>query len=207
MNIVKKIAVATAILCAVTIANADEGLKIGATAQYIVTQPTGADASDYDMSFLGAGVGVAFQIPLGAISVNPEVAFLYRQLMTSTVDMGQAGKAEFSLKEFAISVPVTVRRNISDAYAGAGIQADLPLAPKLTRKISGTPGGTNDGEETSDVDDRTSLDLGIAIVAGYNVSENIAVNVKAVIGLTNPQKDSDAKTSFNQSSVGVTYFF
>jgi hypothetical protein len=106
------------------------------------------------------------------------------------------------LSEFAISIPVTVQYNISGAYVGAGVQADLPLASKITDKESG-PG--IDEEETEDYKDRASLDFGIAVVAGYNISDNISVGVKTVIGLTEIEKDSEIK--FNQYSVGFTYFF
>jgi hypothetical protein len=205
MNIVKKLAIATTFLCAATTVNAEDGMKIGGTVNYITMQPGGDGGKDADMSFLGAGVGVALQIPLGSISVNPEVLFLYRQLYSLTTDLGPLGKFEYNEHEFAISVPVTVRYNVSDAYVGGGVQLDLPLAAKLQTKVSGTPGGLLDIDESVDFKDRASLDLGIAIVAGYNISESIAAGAKTVIGLTEVAKDS--KMTFNQYSVGVTYFF
>jgi hypothetical protein len=72
-------------------------------------------------------------------------------------------------------------------------------------KVSGTPGGVADGEVSADTPDRASLDFGIAIVAGYNISDNISAGAKTVIGLTETAKDS--KTKYNQYSVDVTYFF
>jgi len=206
MNIVKKIVIVATVLFATIVANAEEGLKIGGTVQYIAIQPGvgGFGGDDPDMSFIGAGVGVAAQVPLGSISVNPEVSFLYRRLFSQTTEVGSM-KTESYESEFAISVPVTVRYSISNAYVGTGIQLDFPIAAKINSEISGSPRGIADGDTSTDFEKRKSHDLGIAIVAGYNVSEAVAINAKAIIGFTRIAAGDEM--TFNQYSIGVTYFF
>jgi len=206
MDIFKKVAIATVFLCAATVANAEEGgIKIGGKVQYFAVQPTGDGAENAEMSFLGFGAGLAFQIPLGAVSLNPGVEFYYSNPLNETIDKGPLGKTEYSVTELGISIPVVVQYDISGAYAGGGIQLDLPLSSKYTEETTGSSNPYLNRKDDGDTQDRSAIDLGIAIVAGYNISDNISVGAKGVIGLTETVKDGKAK--YNKYSVGAIYFF
>jgi hypothetical protein len=224
MNIVKKIAVAAAFLCAATVANADDGMKIGARVSYS-TQMLGA----YDMGLLGVGAGVAINIPAGPIVVAPEVAFLYRTnfsypSVTFDATTGMPKSEDLSQTEMAISIPVLVKWfPIEALYVQAGVQVDLPLNAKLGDEpmdgkeieIAGVKTGVFNWE-------RATIDLGIPVGVGYYVMPNLSVDARYVIGLlahskykmANPlgallgaapiEIESDPLSSM---SVGVTYFF
>jgi len=215
MNTAKKIAMVAAFLCAATVANA-EGIKIGGKANYFVSQPTGEDAKEFDaLSFVGVSVGVAFEIPLGPVTLNPGIEFFYSKpfvftdkqdvtesLMTYTIE------TEISINEMGLSIPVIIQCPISAAYVGTGVQANIPLSSKTEIKASANVLGQNVKESMEiDNEERAAIDLGIAIVAGYNVSENISVGAKGVIGLTNMSKEGDEDAKYNQYGIGVTYFF
>jgi len=209
MNLVKTLAVVTAFLCAATVANA-EGLKIGGKINYFAVQPTGDDADDYDMSFLGFGAGVALEVPLGPVTLNPGVEFYYSKPFSMEYDIGASDKAKASITELGISIPVVVQYGISDAYVGAGVQANLPLSSKQKTEI---PEMSMMGivvpavDEEEDTENRSAVDFGIAIVAGYNINSNISVGAKAVIGLTTCDSEGEANVKYNQYGLGVTYFF
>jgi len=205
MNLVKTLAVATAFLCAATVANA-EGLKIGGKLNYFAVQPTGDDADDYDMSFIGFGAGVALEVPLGPVTLNPGVEFYYAKPFSM-----EEGDYKASITELGISIPVVVQYGISDAYVGAGVQANIPISSKTKVEM---PEQSVMGivivpaiDEEEDTENRSAIDLGIAIVAGYNINANISVGAKAVIGLTTIDSEGDASLKYNQYGLGVTYFF
>jgi len=226
MNAVKKIAIAATLLCAATVANA-EGIKIGGKVNYFAIQPTGDGTEDYDFSPVGVGAGVAFEIPLGPVNLNTGLEFFYAKPYVYTLEEDYGiftVEAEASIVELGLSIPVIVQYPIADAFAGVGIQANIPLSSKITASASVKSGGTTISEYEApeeDTPNRAAIDLGVAIVAGYNITENISVNAKAVIGLTNFVTDVDAvdpndptststtsdKTSYNQYGIGVTYFF
>jgi len=205
MSIVKKFAILIAFLCVATVANEEGAKKIGGKLSYFAVQPTGDGAKDADMSFLGLSVGIVMQIPLDVVSVNPGVELYYSKTFSMINDLGRFGKTENSINELGISIPVIVQYDISEAYVGGGLQANLPFSSKTIVETTGTPGGNGNGKVESDTPDRATLDLGLAIVAGYNISENISVGAKAVIGLTDT--DEDSKVSYNQYGISVIYFF
>jgi hypothetical protein len=195
MNVVKKITIAAAFLCAATVANAqDDGLKIGARGSYSLQMLGSAD-----MGTLGAGVGLVLSIPAGPISIAPEVAFLYRQNY-SIGDVTQS--------EFAVSVPVLVKWfPIEGLFAQAGVQADIPIAAEVCIKSDCL---AQDGKKYPS--ERSAVDLGIVVGTGYFVTPSIGVDFRYVIGLLPAETikaggvsvDSDPLHSM---SVGFTYLF
>jgi len=214
MNIVKKIAVVVAFLCATTVVNAEEGIKFGARVGYSL-QMLGA----YDMGLFGVQAGVAVNIPVASqFAIAPEVAFIYRNNYTyeGVVDFMELG--DITQPEMAISVPIVAKYAFADnMYVGAGVQVDLPLGAEQCKGDKCEP---MDGKEI-EVDgvktgaknpERATIDLGIPIVFGYNIMPNLAVDFRYVWGLLAHSKytllgvelKSDALSSMG---VNATYFF
>lgn len=195
MNIIKKIALAAAVLCAATAANAEDGMRIGARAGYSYQM-----VGPYDGGLAGIGAGVAVNIPAGPVVIAPELAFLYRENIAklwAQQGTGILDIKEVSQTEMAISVPIIVKYAFGDMFAGAGIQVDLPLAAKLGDDDM-------DGKEVKDASgtvvyrhwERATIDLGIPFVFGYNVMPNLAVDLRYVWGLL-------AHSKYNLTLLGV----
>jgi hypothetical protein len=199
---VKKIAVVAAFLCAATVVNAqDEGMKIGARVGYSSHSlgESGANAGT-----LGIGGGLAISIPAGPIVIAPEVAFLYRDLMTFDF-LG----TKMSYTEMAISVPIMVKYSIVEsAFAQAGVQLDIPFNSQACVDSDCLKA---DGKELPYK--RKSFDLGIAFGAGYIINPNLSVDARYVLGLM-PAYEWEflgVKSDFGSVSTlvnaGVTYYF
>jgi len=221
MNLVKKIAIAATILCAATVANA-EGLQIGGRLNYSMQMVGLADNG-----MLGAGAGVVFNIPVGPVTIGPEVAFLYRTNFGGYPQEKYDANAlfptyeEVDQTEMAISVPILVKYfPIEGLYVQAGVQVDLPLAAKLgdedmdgkDQEIDIAGVKTKIGKNW----ERSTVDFGIPVGVGYMIMPNLSVDVRYVIGLLPLAKyeislfgltseiELDPLSSVN---VGVTYFF
>jgi len=208
MNIVKKITIAAAFLCAVTVVNAEEGMKIGARVGYSTQM-----LDSYDMGLLGVQAGVAINIPAGPVIIAPEVAFVYRDNYSSILVKSQT--------EMAISVPIIVKYAFGNMFAGAGVQIDLPLGSEICY-TSGNECYSMDGKETKTTSifnpdkspERSAIDLGIPFVFGYHIMPNLTVDARYVWGLmaygsyttllTNLKADYGPLSSLGANA---TYFF
>jgi len=196
MNIVKKMAIAAALLCAAAVANAEDGgMKIGARVGYSF-QMVGSN----DMGMLGVQAGVAASIPAGPIAIAPEVAFVYRNNYSNLLIESQT--------EMAISVPVIVKYAFGGMFAGTGVQVDLPLGAEQCSKypLSGEDKCISmDGKEIEVAGvktgahnpERATIDLGIPFVFGYNIMPNLAVDLRYVWGLL-------AHSKYKMSLLGIT---
>jgi hypothetical protein len=213
MNKVKMIAVAAALFCAVTSANAEgDGMKIGARVGYSV-QSLGDGA---DMGTLGVGGGLAIKIPMGPIAIAPEVAFLYRDLMTIPgVSLMGVSTPDMTFTEMAVSIPIMVQYSIVEsAFLQVGVQIDIPISSEICVESTCV---SADGKETSLGYNRKSFDLGIAFGAGYMVMPNLGIDARYVLGLM-PAYEYEvsllgvsSKTDFGKvstlASIGATYYF
>ena len=128
------------------------------------------------------GVWGDFGVSLGA-------DFVYRAPVVSEVSV--AG-------EFAVGVPVLVRWDVMGGplYVEAGAQVDIPFGSAVRYEWD---------SKSEPVGNRASVDVGIAVGAGYYVTKNIAADIRAVIGLT--PFDSQDGHFLNQICVGVSYLY
>ena len=220
MNVVKKITIAAAFLCAATVANAqDDGLKIGARGSYSFQNFGGYEDEpiksflSYEMGTVGAGFGIALSIPAGPISIAPEVAFLYRKNYT----MKFTGESEeITQSEFAVSIPVLIRFfPVSGLFIQAGVQVDIPIAAELCGKENGKEECRDmDGKKDEDGDEffkRATVDFGIPVGFGYLITPNVQFDFRYVIGLLpaetwNPGKKFES-APLHSMNAGMTYFF
>jgi hypothetical protein len=167
----------------------------------------------YDMGF-GFGIGLLFKsIPImPAMTFNPEVHFLYRQLYSmSDGDKEYGYEVKNDLSEFALGGAALVQYSPvagTPIYITGGLQLDIPFSSETNYEESQTYNGKTESESGSEkVKDRKALDIGLALGAGYNVSEKIRADFRAVIGFTTLTGKSGDKSSFNQYGLGAAYFF
>ncbi|MDR3002548.1 MAG: PorT family protein [Fibromonadaceae bacterium] len=155
---------------------------------------------------MGLGGGLVAIVPLsGYISLRTGAEFHYKTLVSAEMDYG-LGKHKMDITELAISVPAIAAYSLGDAWAGAGVQIDIPISTEQNVEVSGAGDPDDDGKESRKFKDR-SMDFGIAIGVGYNVSPNIGVDFKTVIGLTSLTGKSGDDSSMNQYGVGLSFFF
>jgi len=170
-----------------------KGAQLGVRGQLVINDfSTGISKADDDIETgMGFGVGgvARFQIA-ETYYLSTGVDVLYRTLFNED-------KGDDSMSEFALSFPIMfqiVPTPKIPLYLGAGIQVDLPF-------------GTED-EDGDEYDERSVLDFGILIGAGYYIMPNLSIDVKAVFGLTTPSTDTDLEDgSLSQYGIGVSYFF
>jgi opacity protein-like surface antigen len=183
---------------------------------------------ELDMGY-GFGIGFLFKSIsiMPNLTFNPEMHFLYRTLYSYNYSYSESGgggydydsdwevdwgvnktnefkySSDSDVSEFAIGGSLLVQyAPIAEMpfYITAGFQIDLPFSTETNYE------GTL-GSESVKVEDRRMFDFGLALGAGYNVTENIRADLRAVIGLMNFTGIDEDKSSFNQYGLGVAYFF
>ena len=179
---------------------AQEGMKYGVRAGFSFCDFSLGDSDideNIDMGY-SFGAGLVISIPItNFLKFVPEVSFLYRKPMSMDLKV-----MEEWVTEFAISIPAMIQFSPSEGmplYLAAGVQLDIPIASESTRKAGGH-------EDTEDYDGRASFDFGIPLGVGYLIMPNLGVDLRAVFGITSPDKD-EKDSSFKQYGLGLTYFF
>jgi hypothetical protein len=204
MNMFKKFAVAT-FFCAVTVVNAEDGMKIGVRAGYSMQSVA------YGRGMLGLRAGVDADIPIiGPVFISPELAFLYRNNWSSTLVIG--GKAvDWTQPEFAVSIPIMIKffLGLSSTIA-IGAQVDIPINAKecLDNECNSV-----DGKKPPYYIERADFDVGIVLSFGYIITESLALDFRYVYGLTPHHKYADntilglKSDPLSSYGFGITYFF
>jgi len=241
MNIVKKMAIA-AVICA-AVANAQDisfGARVGYSMQSLdggtlftpIISPT---TTDVNMGLFGVGAAVIIQIPVGPVTIAPEVGFLARTLAsteTKTNTMEGLGLENQigTVSEFAVSVPIMVRYfPIEGLYVAVGFQLDIPIGTEACddtgekcEKYDGekepltyqnTAGEIENSENQHP--ERAALDMGIPIGVGYMLMPNLGVDLRFVLGLNNilkrdtgiPMLGTLESGKMHAFSLGVSYYF
>jgi len=158
----------------------------------------------------GFGVGLIVNVPLtSTLNLASEVDFLYRKPMIRNEEVDEYGGGEhIYLSEFAISIPAMLKFTpVKDMpfYLSIGVQLDIPIKSETTVELNGNKVATMDATEY-----RASLDFGIPLGLGYLITSNLDIDLRAVIGLTSPSKESGSSRindSWNQYGAGLTYYF
>jgi len=232
----KILLVAAIVALVTTLSFAQEGdLKVGIRAGFnLYDLSSGNKELDKELDLgMGFGGGIAVNIPLlgSFLSLSPELNFYYRKLLSfsdSWNDDYYSGSEDVYVSEFALSVPVMLQIAPIDAfYLAAGVQLDMPFSTKGHYEYEEKNiinGETDSGSENEKIKDRASIDFGIALGLGYNITQNFRADLRCVIGLTSTGiftdydeeyvdgeyrevKMEDTKSSFNQYGLGLTYFF
>lgn len=196
MNVIVKLAAVALFASSAALASPHFGIQVGAG----LTGFNGDDAEDIDAS-IGLAVGGTMVMPLGNnLAFNPQVMFAYRT--ASATASYEELDYESTLTDMAIEVPVLLRYSIvPNFYVQAGPQLGLLISSE-----SETEWG--DESETEDIlDDRAKLEYGLAVGAGFQITENWAVDLKYNYGLNSFDEDGDAEMSPYQFMLGGSYLF
>jgi len=157
------------------------------------------DFDDYlDFGF-GIGFGVSFNHQFNKeFAVSPEINLYYRSLYTVD-DSGDVGLQKTTFAEISLSVPVMLRYMLSENsnfYVEAGPQFDIPVWSFVH----------DDDENFQTFDDRSGFDFGFAIGAGYYITKSMAVDFRAVFGVSSSLSGrSIDKSTYNQYVIGFRF--
>lgn len=134
----------------------------------------------------GLGGVVLFNV-WKSVHLNTGVDFIYRTPVVTDVS---------TTSEFALGFPVLVRWDVMarPLFVEAGVQADVPFAMSVKWDWDSKP---------EEVWNRKTVDVGIAVGAGYFVTKNISVDIRAVIGLLSFDDVNTGAT--NTVCVGVSW--
>lgn len=197
MNRITKIAATTLLVACASFAQ--EGPKFGVHAGLGLTGFNGSDAKEVDGG-LGFAVGGAMVMPMGgALSIAPELLFSYRTASNSSEFMGVT--VDRSSTEMAIDLPIFVRYTVAPSiFVQGGPQLGYVLSAKTTVEAGGE-------EKTDDNENRAALEYGLTVGAGYQINEQIAVDVRYNYGLSKADDEGDANATPYQIMLGGTFLF
>ncbi|MDR0517699.1 MAG: PorT family protein [Fibromonadaceae bacterium] len=214
-----------------------EGIRIGGKAGYSMQMFLGLGASNAQMSMFGLNAGVVADIPLASagasfnstsqLAFSPELLLIYRTNYEydNYTSVGISPLNGYSQKEFAVSVPITLKYSLGNQYFQFGAQLDIPLSPFLCKDSDciAMDGAEfkNDGEYIYFVpEERSSMDLGILLGYGYNITKDMIFDFRYVYYLTTHSKEKKVfkigkdeaieyseYTSMMSIGFGLTYFF
>jgi len=202
MNMFKKLVIALSFLCAATVAQ--EGMKIGIRFGYSMQSVAN------DMGMLGLRAGLEADIPIGPVFISPEVDFLYRNNWNTTAIIGERA-IDWTQPEFAISIPVMIKFLWPNSFIAIGAQVDIPIDAK---ECFDNDCISMNGKEIPNFTKRAAFDAGIVLSSGYIITQNLALDIRYVYGIT-PHHTYEklgisGKIKSNPMSsygFGITYFF
>ena len=203
----KKIILTVAAVFAFGFANAQE-FKFGAKTGLNVSTLTG-DVEDVK-SKIGFHIGGFAEIKFGEkFAIQPELLFS-TQGAKSEYTEGFEGfdvNVEENLKLNYINLPIMAKYFVTEKLnIQAGPQVGFLMSAKNDYKASF--GGESESEEVDIKDETNSIDFGVNFGLGYDFTENIFVEARYNLGLTDlPKEDSDfkAKNAVFQLSLGYKF--
>ncbi len=197
MSIFVKLAISALLFFSTSLASSDAGFKFGVG----LTGFNGDDAKEFDSEF-GFEIGGTKMIPLNNIvTFNPQLLFAYRSASMSE-PYDETNELTFTFTDMAIEVPVLFCFHITPAFfLQAGPQLGLLISSKIKAELG--------DESASDdiLDNRAKLEYGLAVGAGFQITENWAVDLKYNYGLNSFDEDGDAEMSPYQFMLGGSYLF
>lgn len=185
-------------------------VKFGVKAGPQITNLVGNDDLDAN-SKVGFNVGGYANIRFSEqLAFQPELLYSFQGAKAEeTVSIeGATSKTEAKLNLSYIQVPLMLKWY---AYDGLnfefGPQVAFNVAGKQKVKNTITGAGPLDGttEVSSDIDDLETIDFGLNIGAGYELSNGLNFGIRYTHGLTEVIKDSDLKNSVFALGIGYTF--
>lgn len=214
----KKLLVAAA--CAASIASA-QNIQFGARAALNLTDWMSSEAATAGGMSVGFNAGAAAKIALSEkASIAPEV----------TLDLRRVGDDFISYTAWAIDIPVLFHYTpVMNLFVEAGPQIALVLSGSWDISSNGLFDDDWDDDDWDDDDDwgwydaagidqlykKNTLEVGLVFGVGYDVTPNIDVGFRYIIGLTNVFDDMDLGPFGSveidiqnyQMQFGVNYWF
>jgi len=157
---------------------------------------------DFD-EYLNVGIGFGLGLSVNAqinkkFAVSPEINLYYRSLYTVD-DSGDVGLQKTTFAEISLSVPIMLRYmpfENANFYVEAGPQFDVPVWSFVH----------DDNDDFQTFDDRSDFDTGLAFGAGYYITKRIAIDLRAVLGLSsNLSGKKIDKSTYHQYGIGFRF--
>ena len=151
-----------------------------------------------DDSNWGAGFNLG---ALAKINVTPTIDFV----PGVEVDLRRIATEEFgvdySYSFWYIDLPLLARIGVNPQFfVDAGLNFGINVAASAKQKAGGH-------EESIDIENMNTIDLGLIIGAGYTVIPNLDINVRINVGLTNMIDASEVSSKNLRLQAGVSYWF
>ena len=185
------------------------GVRLAANLANISVSP---DDGLSHSSKIGFGAGLFYRIQAGNLTIQPELNFVQ-----------QGAKSEFSLLGTNVTssitmnylqVPILVKYGFGDMdavnyFVQAGPYLGLGMGKVKSETCAGSDCETSEINYGSGDEDVKGLDFGLQLGAGVNITSNISVDARYVLGLSNFQNNptGDASSKHNAINVGVGYKF
>jgi len=206
MNKLIVIAAITALSATISLASEEGGAKFGVRAGFNLIDPSSGNKEEdkYINMGTGFGAGLVAAIPIsGPLAIRAGIEFHYRTIYEFSFNEDPY-LLESTLTELALNIPAMIQYGFGDAWAGVGVQVDIPFS---TENEYSEKWGSIASSGTVKVKNRNSMDFGIAIGAGYNATPQIGIDLKCIIGMTSLSGESGDKSSYKQYGIGAAYFF
>lgn len=216
----KKIILGMAVVASSVAFGQKFGIKAGANLSNISSD----GAIKETKSKIGFNAGAFVNIPVGAeFSIQPEI--IYNKLgakttlnlanFNNTVSGIELPKVENTMNLDYISVPVMAQYHIvpSLLYVEAGPEFSYLITSNVKTSISNGNVATevddaiNHFKETFKKENLNSMNFGVAIGTGVNITNTFGVNARYVAGITDSTKKSDGSNKNSVIQLGLSYSF
>lgn len=138
---------------------------------------------------------------LTKIDVTPTIAFVPGVEVELRRIANEDFGVEYSSNLWYIDLPLLARFAINPQFfVDAGLNLGVNVIAKMTTKINGH-------EESGDIENMNTIDLGLVAGVGYTVIPNLDINVRLNVGLSNMVDDSEVGSKNLRFQAGVSYWF
>jgi len=175
-----------------TTVSAQDGIQFGIRASFIA-HSTYDDTYDYSPG-LGYGAGAVVKYSVSdALNFSANPSLYYRSLYTYNNGV--------SIDELALCIPLSVNYFVSldrfPIYISGGLELDVPFNTKRFQYSS-----------ASDIDNRSAVDIGFLIGAGYMITDAVGVDARYVVYFNKPRNGNDYSSELLMSyGIGVFLLF
>jgi opacity protein-like surface antigen len=192
----KKIILTAAAVLAFGLTNAQD-MKFGAKAGLNVAStdysaPSGSNVSLSSVYGANAGVFADFKVS-DKFSVQPELLFSMQgqKASLSETEAGYTASFENKLSLNYLNIPIMAKYYVIEKLSlQAGPQIGILMsATSKNDSTSNFPGDVNVSTSTDNKDKLNGVDFGLNFGAGFDITENISIDARYNLGLSQTQKD------------------
>ncbi|MBK6364665.1 MAG: PorT family protein [Saprospiraceae bacterium] len=192
------------IVLSLPVVQAQFGVRLGANLAN-QTIESGGESLDTKMKF-GFGAGVFYQYMVNDnFTIQPELNFMQ---MGTKFDLDFLGTTIESTTTFNyLQIPILAKYGFGDMdalnfYVQAGPYVALGLGKVKTKSCVGDDCETEDTDYGDGEDGPKSLDFGLQLGAGVNITKNISVDARYGLGLANLTSEEDS--TYKNSSIFIS---
>ncbi len=197
------------IVLSLPVVNAQFGVRLGLNLANATIESDGESADTKIRPGLGAGLFYHYKVN-DNFSIQPELNFM--QMGTKFEEEFLGEKIESSLAFNYLQIPILAKYGFGNMDAlNFYVQAGPYVAMGLGKVKSETCVGDDCEDEDLDYGDGEdgpkSLDFGLQLGAGVNITQNISVDARYGLGLANLTTSEDSAFKHNSIFISVGYKF